>query len=116
MTPGWRSVAGGLSSRLSSFKEAVSQKDIKALIEGRPSLRPEDAASGSLEGLSARQKLSQWAGEKIRRKNSMVEGYERISLFPGWAARRYHDPERANKEGAQHIVSLTRNSIIHYCL
>lgn len=49
-----------------------------------------------------KQTWREWAGDKIRGKaNNAGEITERVSLFPGWASRSYHNPEARDRDGEQ---------------
>lgn len=93
MAPNWRSIAAASSSKLSSLKESLGQYDYHTLLEGRRTLIPGEP--GYAEGVGMKQGWRDWAGEKMRRRNTQnVEpGSEQIVMFPGWSTRRYHDLE-----------------------
>lgn len=57
---------------------------------------------GSVSSASERLSWKDWAGEKIRnrRGSSWNNGaVEKVSLFPGWASRKYDSSELEGKEG-----------------
>lgn len=91
MSPAWRPALAN-SSRFSSFKNLIPQqrKDaFKVFFDKRQQTPGED-----------KQSWKDWAGDKIKRRNSsMSNAVERISLFPGWASRRYHSEGQEGKEG-----------------
>ncbi|KAJ7497615.1 hypothetical protein FB451DRAFT_1212165 [Mycena latifolia] len=75
------------SSRVSAIKGYISQRDFKNVPSA---LQRGVGADGS------KQSWKQWAGEKISagmRGQRGSRDSERIALFPGWAARRYHQDE-----------------------
>jgi hypothetical protein len=78
------------TSKISSFKGYLAQKDPRS----SPRFRVGESVT---EGhASSRQTWSQWAGSKlklnIQGQDSNNFAVERLSLFPGWAARRLHNP------------------------
>ena len=81
----WRNLA---ASGLSSVKGFLAQKDFKQI----PGQIQQFAGSRSESG-----GWREWAGQRlgaIRNPNNASVSTERVALFPGWAARRYHDPAR----------------------
>ena len=105
----WRTtlVVSSSSSRLSALKTLVpaTQRDaMRAFFDRRvPPSNPRQCAQNLVvPGSPQDRKMSwrEWAGDKIRGRGSNVsDAVERISLFPGWAARRYHNPNQEGKEG-----------------
>ncbi|KAH7874526.1 uncharacterized protein C8R40DRAFT_1171144 [Lentinula edodes] len=79
----WRKSA---SSRLSSFKGYIAQQDLRNTL-------PEAISRQIGAGKERAGNFKEWAGQKINRgynNNGQTNaGTEKISLFPGWAARRY---------------------------
>ncbi len=99
MLPGWRNALPS-SSRLASFKGFVNKSDYRTLFEGRKALQPNDP--GYAESSSTKQSWREWAGDKLRRRgsyNSNVTSVEKLSLFPGWATRKY-DTEKTEGTGS----------------
>ncbi|KAH8104041.1 hypothetical protein BXZ70DRAFT_679687 [Cristinia sonorae] len=85
----WRALA---SSAGRTIKAYAKQRDAR-IAAYQEEVLPE---SQSIP-IGARQSWSQWAGQKIRDlRQSNDEGsgtvVEKLSLFPGWAARRYREP------------------------
>lgn len=85
--PSWRSLASAASR---SIKGYVAQRDT-----GR-SIRPNGDGT-------ERSSWGQWAGQKLRSTlgqgddSGVGAGFERVSLFPGWACRRYRG--NVNEQG-----------------
>ncbi|KAJ7772699.1 hypothetical protein DFH07DRAFT_913580 [Mycena maculata] len=81
----WKPSTVSSSSRLSSVKSYISQRDFKNL--------PNSLQRGvSVDG--TKQSWKAWAGQKISEgmrgaAGGSAQGTERIALFPGWAARRW---------------------------
>ncbi|KAJ3861829.1 hypothetical protein EV359DRAFT_46393 [Lentinula novae-zelandiae] len=79
----WRKSA---SSRLSSFKGYIAQQDLRNTL-------PEAISRQIGAGKERAGNFKEWAGQKINKgynNNGQTNtGTEKISLFPGWAARRY---------------------------
>lgn len=89
--PSWKSLASAASR---SVKNYVAQKRSALPSAASRDFRP-DGANGNLPSSSSlpSNKLSwtQWAGQRLRRNGQFDDGTnDRIFLFPGWAARRYH--------------------------
>ncbi|EPQ56666.1 hypothetical protein GLOTRDRAFT_138333 [Gloeophyllum trabeum ATCC 11539] len=78
-----------LSSALSKLSNARTSADLKNALPGRRDLRPGE--NGYVDGEGKKQSWRQWAGEKIKGRGGNVVTAERISLFPGWATRRYRE-------------------------
>lgn len=90
------------SSRLASFKDFVNRSDYRTLFDGRKVLQPGDP--GYVEGNSSKQSWREWAGDKLRRKgslNSTATSVEKLSLFPGWATRKYDMDRKQGSEGGE---------------
>ncbi|KAI1793481.1 hypothetical protein LXA43DRAFT_1073156 [Ganoderma leucocontextum] len=86
MAPSWRSLASAASRSIKGY--IAQQRELK---QGYPSSRgiiPPGAEAAK------RQSWSQWAGQKLRRgsQGEYDATGDRLSLFPGWAARRYREP------------------------
>ncbi|KAF9078001.1 hypothetical protein BDP27DRAFT_1310560 [Rhodocollybia butyracea] len=81
----WRkSALSAASSRLSSFKGYIAQKDFKV---------PEAINRGKERAGNFRD----WAGQKLN-NYYQISGTEKIALFPGWAARRYPEVTTGTQE------------------
>lgn len=87
----WRKSA---SSRLSSFKGYIAQQDLRNTL-------PEAISRQIGAGKERAGNFKEWAGQKINKgynnSGQTNTGTEKISLFPGWAARRY--PSTGQQEG-----------------
>ncbi|KAF8829019.1 hypothetical protein HHX47_DHR3001032 [Lentinula edodes] len=97
----WRKSA---SSRLSSFKGYIAQQDLRNTL-------PEAISRQIGAGKERAGNFKEWAGQKINRgynNNGQTNaGTEKISLFPGWAARRY--PATGQQEGFAALPKLESN-------
>ena len=95
----------GSSSKFSTLKNLVpaAQRDAMRTFFDRRVPSTQDAHSLGANGRPQdERKMSwrEWAGDKIRgRGMNGGDAVEKVSLFPGWATRRYHDPEMEGKEG-----------------
>lgn len=97
----WRPLLSTASNKLNSFKGYLASKDPRPLSQASPSTSSQQGGDGPSTpgvdpGSGTKQSWAQWAGEKLRR-SSQSEGnnanvVEKVSLFPGWAARRLHKP------------------------
>lgn len=94
-------VASGSSSRLATLKSLVppAQRDaVRAFFDRRVTA---EGTSGIAE--ERKQSWKEWAGDKIRKRGTgsgSKDAVERISLFPGWAHRRYHG-EKSKMQGGE---------------
>lgn len=95
-TRNWRPFMSSAANKLHNFKGYLTSKDPRLLSAPTPPQRAsgDPSTPGADPGSGTRQSWSQWAGEKLRR-NGQAQGndpnvVERVSLFPGWAARRLH--------------------------
>ncbi|KAJ7077316.1 hypothetical protein B0H15DRAFT_915401 [Mycena belliarum] len=83
------------SSRISSVKSYISQRDFKNV----PSALKRGAGADG-----TKQTWKQWAGEKIsggmRGQGGSSQDSERIALFPGWAARRHRQDDAGRTQEA----------------
>jgi len=104
MPPSWKSLSSA-SSRLSSFKGYLSQRDFKRAI-------PEMLQHPPGRGEDGPQSWKEWAGEKI--KSTRSQSYDlsnpgsetiTISLFPGWAVRRYRKVGSKEPEGLYMVAT-----------
>ncbi|KIJ65200.1 hypothetical protein HYDPIDRAFT_153245 [Hydnomerulius pinastri MD-312] len=86
------------SSRLTSLKDYLSQRDFKLALPSRRALRPGEG--GYVDGHDTPQSWSQWAGQKIRRNGSDVATIDEVNLFPGWATKRPRIPAPDEHESA----------------
>ncbi|KAI0316763.1 hypothetical protein OF83DRAFT_1059817 [Amylostereum chailletii] len=101
--PYWKAIASSSSSRLSTLKDSIAQRDLKGV---RRELQPGE--HGYIEGTSKKQSWSQWAaaaGQKIAKKVAGEEASasastEKVLLFPGWASRRFYAESYAGPHGA----------------
>ena len=117
-TRNWRPLLSSAANKLQSFKGYLATKDPRPLSPASPSSSfqrgdGDPASCGADSGSGTRQSWTQWAGDKLRRsgqpEGNNVNVVEKVSLFPGWAARRLHNPSPG--EGAWslrviHAVSL----------
>jgi len=97
----WRPFLSSATNKLNNFKGYLTSKDPRPIATPSPptSFQQDygDPSSPGIDpGSATRQSWRQWAGEKLRR-NGQAQGnnanvVERVSLFPGWAARRLHKP------------------------
>lgn len=95
--PSWRSLAS-VASR--SIKGYVAQRDFK-----RPALSTRSVTNTEDH---AKPSWSQWAGQKLRafgQGGDPGTSFERVSLFPGWARRKYHQQESATIQGTYRNLS-----------
>ncbi|KAH9857256.1 hypothetical protein C2E23DRAFT_381428 [Lenzites betulinus] len=93
MSPSWRSLASSASRSIKGY--IAQQRELK---QSYPAGRVR--SSQDFDTASKKQSWGQWAGQKLRRGSSSdydVSG-DRLSLFPGWAARRYREPQRDKHE------------------
>ncbi|KAI0630600.1 hypothetical protein C8Q77DRAFT_1160159 [Trametes polyzona] len=103
MAPSWRSLASAASR---SFKGYIAQQ--RELKQSYPSWRGPPSSSQDSDATPKKQSWSQWAGQKLRRGSQSqydVSG-DRISLFPGWATRRYREPQREGQEDTPFDVDV----------
>ncbi|KAI0741654.1 hypothetical protein C8Q80DRAFT_1274047 [Daedaleopsis nitida] len=100
MAPSWRSLASAASR---SIKGYISQQ--RELKQGYPPSRPQLTPGPEQP---KKQSWSQWAGQKIRRGSQGdydISG-DRLSLFPGWATRRYREPPLGTEAEAPFDVDV----------
>ncbi|KZT09836.1 uncharacterized protein LAESUDRAFT_796156 [Laetiporus sulphureus 93-53] len=88
MPSSWRSLASAASRQIKTY---VSQKEFR---------RASPSSRGIIgdEGSSRKQSWTQWAGQKLRQVQGENTGVEQVLLFPGWAARRFHEPSNSVME------------------
>ncbi|KAI0675668.1 hypothetical protein C8Q78DRAFT_340765 [Trametes maxima] len=101
MPPSWRSLASAASRSLKGY--IAQQRELK---QPYPSWR--GPPSQEAEPAQKRQTWSQWAGQKLRRGSQSeydVSG-DRLSLFPGWATRRYREPPSEGQEDVPFDVDV----------
>ena len=99
-TRNWRPLLSSATNKLNSFKGYIASKDPRPLTPTPPSTssQPSGRDPSCLDvdpGSGTRQSWAQWAGEKLRRGGQPQgngNAVEKVSLFPGWAARRLHKP------------------------
>lgn len=100
----WKQRSLEIASRsTTSLRGQLAQRDIKIT---RRELQPGDR--GYAEGSpSQKQSWGQWVGEKVAAKIGQGSdpnlGTDEITLFPGWAARRYAQPA-AGDIGSEWII------------
>ena len=90
MPPSWRSLASAASRSIKGY--IAQQRELK---QGYPPSRGVDVEAAK------KQSWGQWAGQKLRRGSQGeydISG-DRLSLFPGWAARRYREPPQERSDG-----------------
>ncbi|KAF9649212.1 hypothetical protein BDM02DRAFT_1948477 [Thelephora ganbajun] len=90
------------AKKLNSFKGYLASKDPRPLsppTSPSVSFQPgggDPSSPGADPGYATRQSWTQWAGEKLWRngqaQSNNANVVEKLSLFPGWAARRIHTP------------------------
>ena len=99
-TQNWRPLLSSAANKLNTFKGYLASKDPRPLSPA-PLTSPQrgdgdPAGVGPDSGSGTRQSWTQWAGDKLRRsgqpQGNNVNFVEKVSLFPGWAARRLHSP------------------------
>ncbi|KAF8586371.1 hypothetical protein K439DRAFT_1387305 [Ramaria rubella] len=90
------------SSRLTSLKDYVAQKEYKSKYDALSSRMLGNRDNGS------RQTWDQWARNALGTPSvspPVIQrvglGVEKVQLFPGWAVRRYKDPSKVNEDGAE---------------
>ena len=78
-------------SSLRSFASAAS-RSIKGYVASRDPRRPTLVGTETGSEYEARPSWGQWAGQKLRQvQGETTPSVESISLFPGWATRRFHE-------------------------
>ncbi|KAF5353097.1 hypothetical protein D9758_008708 [Tetrapyrgos nigripes] len=89
----WRSTAtSATASRLSSFKNYISQQDFKNSLPQAIQRQLDNAKPGSWR---------EWAGQKINRSGNSPSGSQtKLAMFPGWAARKYRPGKNRDVGGA----------------
>ncbi|PIL25177.1 hypothetical protein GSI_13066 [Ganoderma sinense ZZ0214-1] len=90
--PSWRSLASAASRSIKGY--ITQQRELKQAYPSSRSIAPPGAEAAK------RQSWSQWAGQKLRR-GSQAEydaSGDRLSLFPGWAVRRYREPPKGSAD------------------
>ncbi|KAI0357995.1 hypothetical protein OH77DRAFT_1421254 [Trametes cingulata] len=101
MPPSWRSIASAASRSLKGY--IAQQRELK---QSYPTWR--GATPQGSDAASKKQSWSQWAGQKLRRGSQSeydVSG-DRLSLFPGWATRRYREPRGEGEEDVPFDVDV----------
>ncbi|RPD64162.1 hypothetical protein L227DRAFT_571731 [Lentinus tigrinus ALCF2SS1-6] len=101
MAPSWRSLASAASRSIKGY--IAQQRELK---QGYPAARgqPQSGAEQNYK----KQSWSQWAGQKLRRgsQNEYDTSGDRLSLFPGWATRRYREPPKGLEDGAPFDIDV----------
>ena len=108
----WKSGVAGASSRLATLKGLIPppQRDaLRTFFDRRSPDTRSPKGSVSREGQDRKLSWREWAGDKLRSRNPGNTAVEKVSLFPGWAARRYYDERSVGKEG-----KLTNRSVLSY--
>lgn len=78
-------------SSLRSFASSAS-RSIKSYVASRDPRRPTLVTREAGGEYEARQSWGQWAGQKLRQvQGEAIPSVESLSLFPGWATRRFHE-------------------------
>ena len=78
-------------SSLRSLASAAS-RSIKSYVASRDPRRPTLVARDTGGEYETKQSWSQWAGQKLRQvQGEATPSVESLSLFPGWATRRFHE-------------------------
>jgi len=120
-TRNWRPLLSSAANKLQTFKGYLATKDPRPLSPASSSSSFQrgdgDPASCAADpGSGTRQSWTQWAGDKLRRsgqpEGNNVNVVEKVSLFPGWAARRLHNPSPG--EGARSL-RITRAVLLNIC-
>lgn len=87
--------AASRSSHLAVFKAQLSQHDFRTPCPSPGLLQPEpEPEPGESSDTTKQQSWSQWVGRKLARRGDSYDstgsnGVDMITLFPGWATRRY---------------------------
>lgn len=102
----WRSIASVASRTIKGY---VAQRDPRKVVVVSSSEALDNEQQTNTYG---KQSWGQWAGQKIREiRQPNEEGgataIEKLSLFPGWAARRYEEPNKQNFDST---------SLARYCI
>lgn len=96
MSPSWKLLANVASRSVKNFAQRTrSNSSVPAATNRDLLAEGGDPSFSSSSSISAQPKLTwaQWAGQKFRRNGQFDDGSnDRVSLFPGWATRRYHQP------------------------
>ncbi|KAI8985542.1 hypothetical protein BD414DRAFT_529339 [Trametes punicea] len=103
MPPSWRSLASAASRSIKGY--IAQQRELKQSV---PSWRATLPHVGETSSSPKKQSWSQWAGQKLRRGSQSeydVSG-DRLSLFPGWATRRYREPQKDGQEDAPFDIDV----------
>ena len=112
--PSWRSLASAASR---SIKGYVVQRDPRKVVAVPTDQKRPD---GQPINTYLKQSWGQWAGQKIRdlrqpNEEAASSAVEKLSLFPGWAVRKYQKPEEQDYDRmlttmSSEPVSLTERS------
>lgn len=99
----WRSLAS-VASR--SIKGYVVQRDPRKVVAVPTDQKRPD---GQPVNIYSKQSWGQWAGQKIRdlrqpNEEAASNAVEKLSLFPGWAVRKYRKPE---EQGYDRMFTIT---------
>ncbi|THH32474.1 hypothetical protein EUX98_g1742 [Antrodiella citrinella] len=104
----WRSIASVASRTIKSY---VAQRDPRKVVVVSTSEAPNNN-NGPQANTYGKQSWGQWAGQKIREirqpnDEAAANAIEKLSLFPGWAARRYREPNTQNLDNAEFSIELS---------
>ncbi|EIW59809.1 uncharacterized protein TRAVEDRAFT_71743 [Trametes versicolor FP-101664 SS1] len=97
----WRSLASAAGRSLKGY--VAQQRELKQSYPSWRGTPPQDS-----DATPKKQSWGQWAGQKLRRGSQSeydVSG-DRITIFPGWATRRYREPQRDGQEDAQFDIDV----------
>ncbi|KAM5544170.1 hypothetical protein V8D89_001830 [Ganoderma adspersum] len=96
----WRSLASAASRSLKGY--ITQQRELKQAYPSSRSIAPPDAETAK------KQSWSQWAGQKFRRgsQGDYDASGDRLSLFPGWAVRRYREPPEGSGDDTPFDVDV----------
>lgn len=98
----WRSLASAAGRSLKGY--VAQQRELKQSYPSWRGTPPQDS-----DATPKKQSWGQWAGQKLRRGSQSeydVSG-DRITIFPGWATRRYREPQRDGQEGTSEVSNIS---------
>ncbi|OJT11213.1 Phosphatidate phosphatase APP1 [Trametes pubescens] len=97
----WRSLASAAGRSLKGY--VAQQRELKQSYPSWRGTPPQDS-----DATPKKQSWGQWAGQKLRRGSQSeydVSG-DRITIFPGWATRRYREPQRDGQDGVFDAINF----------
>ncbi|TCD71779.1 hypothetical protein EIP91_003122 [Steccherinum ochraceum] len=102
----WRSLASAAGR---SIKGYVAQRDPRKVVVVATEQAPQNGSLTTTTYL--KQSWGQWAGQKIRdirqpNDEALANTVEKLSLFPGWAARRYRKPSQQDVENEEFNIEV----------